>query len=247
MKRTIAPTVSAPSANVSWLRDAADFARKALAITAKDIRVEMRTRELFSSMFVFALIVSVLFNYTLDLKPTQAHDVAAGLLWIVFAFTGVLGLNRIVVAERDAGTLQALLVAPVDRAALFVGKWLSAVVFILITQAINVPLFALFANLPFANLLALLPVFVLGTFGFAAIGIMFSAIAANTRMREVLLPILLLPLVLPVLLASIELTASALAGQPLDSQRQWLSLLVAYDIIFIVVGLLTFETITQED
>ena len=216
-------------------------------ITAKDLRVEMRTRELLSSMFVFALIVSVIFNYTLDLKPTQAHDVAAGLLWIVFAFSGVLGLNRIFVSESDVGTLQGLLVAPIDRAALFLGKWLSTVIFILVTQLINVPLFALFANLPFGNLLPLAPVFVLGTIGFAAVGTLFSAIAANTRMREVMLPVLLLPLTLPVLLAAIELSGTALAGQSFDAVRQWLSLLIAYDVIFLVVGLLVFETITQED
>ncbi len=237
----------APSASESPLLDAAAFLRKALTITAKDLRVEMRTRELLSSMFVFALIVSVIFNYTLDLKPTQAHDVAAGLLWIVFAFAGVLGLNRIFVSESDLGTLQGLLVAPLDRAALFLGKWLSTVVFILVTQLINVPLFALFANLPFENLLPLAPVFVLGTFGFAAVGTLFSAIAANTRMREVMLPILLLPLTMPVLLAAIELSGTALAGQSFDGVRHWLSLLIAYDIIFMVVGLLVFEAITQED
>jgi heme exporter protein B len=207
----------------------------------------MRTRELLSSMFVFALIVSVIFNYTLDLKPTQAHDVAAGLLWIVFAFAGVLGLNRIFVSESDLGTLQALLVAPLDRAALFLGKWLSTVIFILVTQLINVPLFALFANLPFGNLLPLAPVFVLGTIGFAAVGTLFSAIAANTRMREVMLPILLLPLTMPVLLAAIELSGTALAGQSFDGVRHWISLLIAYDVIFMVVGLLVFEAITQED
>lgn len=237
----------APSARESPLLDAATFLRKALTITAKDLRVEMRTRELLSSMFVFALIVSVIFNYTLDLKPTQAHDVAAGLLWIVFAFAGVLGLNRIFVSESDLGTLQALLVAPLDRAALFLGKWLSTVIFILVTQLINVPLFALFANLPFGNLLPLAPVFVLGTIGFAAVGTLFSAIAANTRMREVMLPILLLPLTMPVLLAAIELSGTALAGQSFDGVRHWISLLIAYDVIFMVVGLLVFEAITQED
>lgn len=230
-----------------WLRDLGDFLRKALTITVKDIRVEMHTRELFSSMFVFALIVSVLFNYTLDLKPTQAHDVAAGLLWLIFAFSGVLGLNRIFVSESESGTLQGLLVAPLDRSALFVGKWLSTVLFILITQLINVPLFALFANLPFGNLLAVAPVFVLGTLGFAAIGTLFAALASNTRMREVMLPILLLPLNVPLLLAAIELTATALAGESLDSVRHWLSLLIAYDVIFIVIGVLLFEAITQEE
>ncbi|MBI1800452.1 MAG: heme exporter protein CcmB [Chloroflexi bacterium] len=229
------------------MRDLLDFVSQTLTIAVKDVRVELRTRELLSSMFVFALIISVLFNYTLDLKPTQAHDVAAGLIWMIFAFAGVLGLNRVFTAETDSGTLQGLLVAPVDRSALYLGKWLSTVVFIWVTQAVNIPLFALFANLPFSGLAWLTPILALGTMGFAAVGTLFAAIAANTRMREVMLPILLLPLTVPILLASVELTSTVLAGKSLETDRHWLSLLVAYDVIFLVVGLLAFETITQED
>jgi heme exporter protein B len=198
-------------------------------------------------MFVFALVVSVLFNYTLDLKPTQVNDIAAGLLWLIFAFAGMLGLNRIFVAESEGGTLQGLLVAPIDRAALYLGKWLSTVLFIVVSQLIIVPVFALFANLPFQNLSGLIPVLVLSTLGFSAVGVMFSAIAANTRMREVMLPILLLPLATPVLLAAIELTSAALARQPFESVQHWWSLLIAYDVIFMTVGMLTFEAITQDD
>lgn len=138
-------------------------------------------------MFVFALIVSVLFNYTLDLKSTQVNDVGAGLLWLIFAFAGVLGLNRVFVSESEGATLSGLLVAPIERAAVFLGKWLSTAIFIAVTQLINVPVFALFANLPFANLPALLPVLLLGSIGFAAVGTLFAAIAGNTRMREVML------------------------------------------------------------
>ena len=230
-----------------WLRELGDFLRSALTVTAKDIRIELRTRELLTSMFVFALVVSVLFNFTLDLKPTQVNDIAAGLLWLIFAFAGILGLNRIFVAESEAGTLQGLLAAPIDRAALYLGKWLSTVLFIVVAQLINVPVFALFANLPFQNLPGLIPVLVLGTLGFSAVGVMFSAIAANTRMREVMLPILLLPLATPVLLAAIELTSAALASQPFETVRHWWSLLIAYDVIFVTVGMLTFEAITQDD
>ena len=207
----------------------------------------MRTRELFSSMFVFALIVSVLFNFTLDLTATQVNDVAAGLLWLIFAFAGVLGLNRVFVSETEGATLSGLLIAPIDRAAVFLGKWLSTAIFMLITQLVNVPVFALFANLPFRNLPALIPVLVLGTIGFAAIGTLFAAIAGNTRMREVMLPILLLPLATPVLLAAIELTAAALAGKPYDSVLNWLLLLIAYDVLFMTVGLLTFDIVVQDD
>jgi heme exporter protein B len=230
-----------------WLRELGDFLRSALTVTAKDIRIELRTRELLSSMFVFALVVSVLFNFTLDLKPTQVNDIASGLLWLIFAFAGILGLNRIFVAESEASTLQGLLVAPIDRAALYLGKWLSTVLFIVVAQLVNVPMFALFANLPVQNVPGLVPVLVLGTFGFSAVGVMFSAIAANTRMREVMLPILLLPLATPVLLAAIELTSAALTSQPFETVRHWWSLLVAYDVIFVTVGMLTFEAITQDD
>jgi heme exporter protein B len=236
-----------PAPQAHWLHDAADFARTALTITAKDVRVEMRTRELLSSMVVFALIVSVLFNYTLDLKPTQVADVAAGLMWLIFAFAGIIGLNRVFAVEAEASTLMGLLAAPIDRAAIFAGKWLSTVIFIAVAQLMNVPIFALFANLPIGNLPALVPVLLLGTAGFAAVGTLFAAIAANTRMREVMLPILLLPLATPVLLASIELTATALAGKPFDSVWNWFSLLISYDVIFFIIGLLVFDVIMQED
>jgi heme exporter protein B len=238
---------SRPATSARWLRESGGFLRSALTITAKDIRIELRTRELLSSMFVFALVVSVLFSYTLDLKPTQVNDIAAGLLWLIFAFAGILGLNRVFVAESESGTLQGLLVAPIDRAALYLGKWFSTVLFIVVAQIINVPVFAVFANLPFQNLPGLFPVLVLGSLGFAAVGVMFSAIAANTRMREVMLPVLLLPLATPVLLAAIELTSAALANQPFETVRHWWSLLIAYDVIFLTVGLLTFEAITQDD
>jgi len=245
--RTIAGMQTSARERVPGNESVAEFARKTLAVTLKDIRVEMRTRELFSSMVIFALIVSVLFNYTLDLKPTQVQDVASGLLWMVFAFAGVLGLNRIFTSETEAGTLQALLVAPLDRSALYLGKLLSTIIFISVTQLINVPVFALFGNLPFGNLPPLIPVFFLGTVGFASVGTLFAAIAANTRMREVMLPILLLPLTMPVLLSCIELTSVVLRGDSPGSVPQWLSLLIAYDVIFVVVGALLFESITQED
>lgn len=220
--------------------------RTVATILWKDLRIELRTKEAFSASFVFAVLVLVIFNFTLDLTVDESLRFGAGFLWIAFAFAGVLSLNRSFALERQDSCLHGLLLAPVDRGAIYVGKLLANSIFMLVTELIVLPLFAVFFNIGLGGerFWLLLLILVLGTVGFASVGTLFSAIAAQTRMREVLLPILLLPVTVPVLIAAVETTAYALGAQ--EAASFWFKLLVVYDVVFVTACLLMFEYVLQE-
>jgi heme exporter protein B len=217
---------------------------KVWSIVRKDLALEKRSREMLSSMFIFSLIVILIFSFSFDLAVERANTVAPGVLWVAITFAGMLGLARSFVLERDQGCLDGLLLCPVDRSILYLGKMLGNLIFISITELITVPLcFALF-NLPFH--LLLLPVILLGTIGFSAVGTLVSAMTVHARAREVMLPILLFPLVMPALIAAVKLTAGVLDGQSWAEMRNWLQLLVGFDIVFFVLSYLAFEYIVEE-
>ncbi len=211
----------------------------------KDLKIELQTKEAFSASFVFSLMVLVIFNFTLDLTSEEALKMGAGFLWIAFAFGGVLALNRSFALEREENCVQGLQLLPVDRGGIYLGKCLANVIFMLATEVILLPLFAIFFNVDITErLLYLAAVLVLGTVGFSSVGTLFSAIAVHTRMREVILPILLLPVTVPVLIAAVETTAYAFGADTEPSF--WLRLLIVYDVIFVTVSFLTFDHILQE-
>jgi len=219
--------------------------RAIATILWKDLKIELQTKEAFSASFVFSLMVLVIFNFTLDLTTEEALKMGAGFLWIAFAFGGVLALNRSFALERDENCVQGLQLLPVDRGGIYLGKCLANVVSMLITEIILLPLFAVFFNVDITGRLPyLLAVLVLGTVGFSSVGTLFSAMAVHTRMREVILPILLLPITVPVLIAAVESTAYALGAD--TDPSFWMRLLVVYDVIFVTVSFLTFEHILQE-
>ncbi|MFB0533986.1 MAG: heme exporter protein CcmB [Anaerolineae bacterium] len=221
------------------------FLRKILAIVHKDIIAELRTKEMFSSMFVFALLVIVIFNFAFELRVANVKQVAPGVLWVTFTFAGMLGLNRSFILEKDKGCLEGLLLAPVDRSAIYFGKMLGNLIFMSVVEAIVLPIFWVLFNPPLFNP-ALILVIVLGTFGFAGVGTLFSAIAVHTRAREVMLPILLFPIVVPLMIAAVKITGGLLDGQPLSEMRNWLNLLVGFDIIFLTVSYMTFDYVVEE-
>jgi heme exporter protein B len=195
-------------------------------------------------MFIFGLIVILLFSFSFDLRVERAVQVAPGMLWVAFTFAGMLGLARSFVLERDQGCLDGLLLCPVDRSILYLGKMLSNLLFISVTEVIILPLcFALF-NLSFR--FSLLPVILLGTIGFSAVGTLVSAMTVHARAREVMLPILLFPVVMPALIAAVKLTAGVLDGQAWSEMRNWLQLLVGFDVIFTTLSYLAFEYIVEE-
>ncbi len=221
------------------------FLRKVLAIVHKDIIAELRTKEMLSSMFVFALLVIVIFNFAFELRAANVKQIAPGVLWVAFTFAGMLGLNRSFILEKDKGCLEGLLLAPVDRSAIYFGKMLGNLIFMSVVEAIVLPIFWVLFNPPLFSP-ALILVIVLGTLGFAGVGTLFSAIAVHTRAREVMLPILLFPIVVPLMIAAVKITGGLLDGQSLSEMRNWLNLLVGFDIIFLTVSYMTFDYVVEE-
>jgi heme exporter protein B len=224
-----------------------NYVRKILAIIWKDIVAELRTKEMFSAMFVFAVLVIVVFNFAFDLRVSgdRVRQVAPGALWVAFAFAGVLGLNRAFVMEKDRGCLEGLLLSPVDHTAIYFGKMVSTVLFMLIVEAFTLPVFTAFFDVNLFDLRLIL-VILLGTLGFAGVGTILSAMTAQTRAREVLLPILLLPVAAPVLIAAVKATAGVLDGLTMGEIGRWLQLLIAFDIIFPAAAFMTFDYVVKE-
>jgi len=222
------------------------YLRKIVAIIAKDIAAELRTREMLSSMFVFSLLVILIFNFAFDLRADNQRTLAPGVLWVAIAFAGMLGLSRSFIMEKDRGSMEGLLLTPVDRSAIYLGKMLGNVLFIGAVEVVILPIFVVLFNLSAEDLPLLAGVMILGTIGFAGVGTLFSAMAIHTRAREVLLPILLFPVVIPVMLASVKLTAAILDRLAFDEVQNWFSLLVAFDAIFMALSVILFDFVVEE-
>lgn len=219
--------------------------RQLYAILSKELAVEWRTREAVSAMLVFALLVLVIFNFAFDLQGVDIRVLGPGILWVAFCFSGILGLGRSFARERDKGSLEGMLLAPVDRGAIFLGKAIANFLFIVIMEAVTLPLFIVLFNVPF-EWFPLVGYVLLGTLGFSAVGTLLSAIAASTRMREVMLPVLLFPVLVPLLVASVKITQGALQNLAFADYQGWFNLLVAYDLIFLTVSFLVFEFVVEE-
>jgi heme exporter protein B len=220
------------------------FVRKVLALVWKDVLSELRTREMLSSMLVFALLVIVIFNFSFELRVDNVAQVAPGVLWVTFAFASTLELTRSLATEMENDCLDGLFLAPMDRGVIYLGKMLGNLIFITAVEALVLPIFSILFNLNLIRLPLLLAI-LLGTLGFAAVGTLLSAIAVNSRAREVMLPVLLFPIILPVVIAAAKVTAGILDGVPLVELAQWLRFLVAFDIIFLVVSYLTFDFVVE--
>jgi heme exporter protein B len=221
------------------------FLRKVLAIVQKDVAVELSTKEMLSSMFVFALLVIVIFSFAFELRVENVRQVAPGVLWVTFVFAGMLGLNRSFVLEKDKGCLEGLLLCPVDRSAIYFGKMLGNVIFMTIVEAIILPIFSILFNISLFQPVLLLIV-VLGTLGFAGVGTLFSAMAVHTRSREVMLPVLLFPIVVPAMIAAVKATGGILDGQPVSEIAHWLRLLAVFDVVFFAISFMTFDYVVEE-
>ena len=220
--------------------------RHALAILLKDVRIEWRTRESVASVFVLSVLLLVVFSVAHDPEPEAAPALAPAVLWVTFVFTGLLGVQRGFLLERENDCLAGLLSAPLDPAAIYAGKLAANVVLLGVTQAVVVPLVGLFLHLDLWPVLAgLALVLALGNLGFAALATLFAAIAARTRAREVMLPLLLLPLLVPLLIGSVEATRAVLAGG-LAAARDGLTVLAAFDVVFTVAGWLLFAYVVRD-
>ncbi len=214
-------------------------------ILRKDIQVEWRGRQGVPVMLVFALLVVFLFNFALQLTPDLQTSLASGLLWVSLAFASTLGLNRSVSLERENRALDGLLLAPVDRSAIFFGKTISNFLFTLLVALLLLPMFSLFYQQNMLDL-GLIGVILLGLGAYTNLGTLLAALSIQTRTRDVLLPILLYPLALPILIAAVEATREVLAQDPTGNLESWLIFLAAANILFIAAGLMFFETILEE-
>lgn len=218
--------------------------RKVWAVARKDLLIELRSRDVLSSAAIFTLLVLLIFNFALDLTGDTVRAVAPGVLWVTFIFAGMLTLGRTFARERERGALQGLLLAPLDRGALFVAKLLVNLILLGVVELVALPAFVALYNL---NLRpgALLIVVALGTLGFAGVGTLFAAVAANTRAREALLPLLLFPVLVPVIIGAVKATGETLPGAAATGPP-WLGLLVAFDAIFLALGYVLFEYVIEE-
>jgi heme exporter protein B len=216
-------------------------------IARKDLAIEFRTRSAFMSAALLSLLAIVIFFFTWDATAVTPIDIAPGVMWVTFTFSGILGLHRSFGVEAQERAMDALLVAPVPREAIFLGKALANLVFVIGVQLVAIPAVALFYNLPIGETwLALTGVMLLASVGLVCIGTLFAGITANTRMAELLLPVLALPFFVPIVLPAAQSTAQLLAGRPLSDALSWLRILLAFDLVFLYACTLAFP-FTLED
>jgi len=217
------------------------------AIFVKDLRVEWRHRETLVSMCVFGLLVVFLFNFAFEPAGEEKLRLLPGLLWIAFAFAGILGFNRSSAAELENSCLEGMALAPVDPGLIYLGKMFANLFFLLIAEAVVVFAVSLWYNFSFLPSMKWFSLTVfLGTLGYVAVGTIFGAVSANTRMREVMLPVLQFPVAVPVFIAGIEASTGALRGLAPAEYASWLRLLIGFSVVFLVLSYLLFEYVLEE-
>jgi heme exporter protein B len=221
------------------------FLRKVLAIVHKDIAAELHTREMVSAMLVFSVLALLIFSFALDLRGETAEAAAPGVLWATVAFAGTLGLSRSLAREQQSGCIDGLLLAPVDRTAIFFGKAGGSFLFMVIVEGVLLPLFSALFDVALIRP-GVFVVLVLGTLGYASVGTLLAAMAVNTRAREVMLPVLLLPLAVPVLIGAVRATGGLVEGATLGEVGGWIRILVVYDLVILAASLLTFGYVVEE-
>src|SRR3954451_2644683 len=221
------------------------FVRQVLVIMAKDLRAELRTKEAINASLSFALVVLLLFSFAFDPSEEMMRDISGGLLWIVFAFAGTLLLNRSFARELGNDCLDALISAPIPGSALFLGKAFANFILVLAVELIALPLFGIFYNVRWTSQFwQLMLVIVLGTWAMTVTGTIFSALTVNIRLREVMLPILNFPILIPALLGAMQLTSSLVIGKPITGDNEsWLKMLIGFDIMYTAVSVFLVETV----
>ena len=223
------------------------FVTAVSVIVRKDLLVEARTREILFTTLFFAVACVMVFAFGFVREGRAVTDAAAGILWIAIAFSGTLALGRAFERERHGETLRALLIAPIDRPALYVGKLVGILILMAAVEAIVVPMVALMFQAPlFDHAGLMIALLVAGTIGFAAVGTLFAAMLMRTRSRDVMLPVLLYPITIPVIIAGVRGTAALLEADGLPMARAWLAMLVAFDVMFVTLALWTFEPVMTE-
>jgi len=222
-----------------------NYLRTVITVVWKDIVREARNKEILTSMLVFSLLVILIFNFALDLDVQAQESVTAGVLWVTFTFAGTLGVNRSMASERVSGCLDGLLLVPVDRSALYVGKALGNLLFLLVVEVIVLPIYSVLFNV---NMLVpgFLLVVLLGSIGYIAVGTLLAAMSVQARTRDILLPILLFPLTIPILIPAVKASIGYLEGYPGTWIMTWLNVIIVYDLIFTAIAVMLFEYVVEE-
>ena len=216
-----------------------------MVIVWKDLLLELRSKDLVVSVVVFGLLVVVVFNFALNNTPGMSEELAPGILWAAFAFSAILAMNRAFVRDQEQGGLEGLLISPVSRDAIFLGKALTSLIFMLLVEAVLLPVYAVMLDFSALSWYLLLTIF-LGTLGFAVVGTLFSAMAVQTRSREIMLPVLFFPVLLPVIIAAVEASTRAVGGETFIGLGRWLPLIGVFDAIFLVICPWVFSFVVEE-
>jgi heme exporter protein B len=222
-----------------------DFFRQVMVIAAKDLRAELRTKEAINGSLAFALVILLLFAFAFDPTGDTTREISGGLLWIVFAFAGTLILNRSFARELPNDCLDALIAAPISGAALFLGKAIANYCLLLAVELVSLPVFGIFYNVRWTQRFPeLMLVLLLGTWALTVLGTITSALTVNIRLREVMLPLLTYPVLVPALMGAMQLTMALISGTPINAENvMWLKMLVGFDVIYTAVSLVLVETI----
>jgi heme exporter protein B len=215
------------------------------AVIWKDLTAEWRTRENLSAMLVFALLVILIFNFALELDIQAQETLSAGVLWATFIFAGTIGLNRSMAVEKDRGCLDGMLLAPIDRSVIYFGKAIGNLIFMLLVEIIVLPVYSFLYQVPVFQPGFLLVV-LLGSIGYVAVGTLLATMVIQVRTRDILLPILLFPLTLPVIIAAVKASQGFLQMLPLEDIAAWLNLLIVYDLIFTSLAFMVFDYVVEE-
>ncbi|MBZ0275492.1 MAG: heme exporter protein CcmB [Anaerolineae bacterium] len=221
------------------------FFKAVLTIVRKDLRTELRSRELVSSMGLFALLSILIFSFALELDRVARQEAISGVLWVTVVFASFLGLNRSLAMERDQGNLDAMLIAPIARTTIFFGKLVGNFIFAIVVGLLLLPIMAVLFNVPLIQPLVLAILF-MGTFGFSTVGTLLASMTVQTRARENLLPIVMMPLALPLLLAAVKASTNILTGSATEDWIAWTQILAVVDIIYLVMCFVMFEYVIEE-
>ncbi len=226
-------------------RPVTPYFRAVGAIVWKDLRAEMRSREMISSMLLFTFMTVLIFSLALELDKDARSNTVAGVLWVAVVFAGLLGLGRSLAAEKDRGSLDALLLSPIDRSALFFGKMIGNLLFVLVIALVLLVLLTVLFNITLVKPLIVVVV-VLGSLGFTTIGTLLSSMTVHARAREAMLPIVLMPVVLPVLISAVRASTAILNDMPRADWMPWIQLLGVADVLFLAAAYALFDFVVEE-
>lgn len=221
------------------------YLRQVGALLWKDFLIELRTRDAVAAIMVFGIVALTVFNFAFELRAESVGLVAPGVLWVAILFAGTLGLGRSFSHERERGSMEGILLCPADRGTIFIAKFLANLVFITLAEMVIVPIYDSFLDVPTLRA-GVVGVILLATVGFAAVGTVFGAMSVNTRAKEVMLPVLLLPVLVPLIIGAVRATTLLIDGQPFSEAQTWVNLLIVIDVVYLAISFIVFEFVVED-